>query len=85
LAFPVRALDGTSNVVADLLMAARLGYTYGGKSLEAAGGHSDVTYAQVAAGLRQNGSMSVSALVTFANHGFNDMVPRLSVNFAAVR
>lgn len=85
MAFPIRALDGTSNVLADLLVAGRVGYTHGGDSLESAGGAREVTYGQLAVGLRQNGSMSVSALVTIANHDFNDLIPRLSVNFAATR
>lgn len=83
MAFPVRDLGGNSTVLADLMVGFRAGYTYGGKALRGAGGAPDVSFGQMIVGLRQNGAVSVSALVTVANHGMNTKVPRLAVNFAA--
>ena len=84
-AFPVRDLGGTSALVADLTVGMRAGYTYAGLPLREAGGYRDVGFIQGIVGLRQNGALSISALVTVANHGMNELVPRLSLNFAAVR
>jgi hypothetical protein len=85
VAFPLRDLGGNSGVLAELMVGFRGGYTDSGRSLRMSGGAQDVTFGQMIIGLRQNGTMSVSALVTVANHGINDLVPRLVVNFAARR
>lgn len=82
---PIRDPAGSNSVLADLVIGIRAGYTYAGAPLRANGGPHGVAFAQFAVGLRQNGAISVSALTTIANNGFNDLVPRLGVNFAARR
>ncbi len=83
--FPVRGLTGTSEVLADFIVGARTGYTLSGGPLRASGGDQGVWFGQAVLGLRQNGDLSVSAVVTFANNQFNDLVPRIGLNLAARR
>ena len=85
VSFPIRSFGGTSEVLADLIMGARIGYTYSGRPLLVAGGAHDVAFGQIVLGLRQNGALSASALITFANNGMNDLIPRLGLNLAARR
>lgn len=80
--FPIRDLVGTSSVLADFIVSGRIGVTRSGRPLRATGGRHDVAFGQLLVGLRQNGALAVSALVTVAP-GYNDLVPRLGVNFAA--
>jgi hypothetical protein len=44
-----------------------------------------VGYGQIAIGLRRNGDLSLSVLLTQAEKGFRDTVPKLVVNFSAIR
>lgn len=83
--FPIRDLSGTNSVLADLIVSARSGFTWSGGPMLANKATHHVEFGQLLVGLRQNGKISVSALVTVANHGFNDYVPRLGVNFAAMQ
>ena len=82
-AFPVRDIVGSNARLADFIVSVRGGVTESGRSLRAAGGRHDVEFAQLMLGLRQNSALSVSALVTVANNGFNELVPRLGINFSA--
>ncbi|MCC7054851.1 MAG: hypothetical protein IT355_16385 [Gemmatimonadaceae bacterium] len=85
MAIPVRDLSGNGSVVADLLVGLRAGYTYSGIPILVAGGAHDLSYAQLAVGLRQNNALTVSVLASFVNKGFQDYVPRITVNFTARR
>lgn len=85
MAIPIRDLAGTSTIVADLVIGLRGGYTRSGRTLLQDGKHKDVSFGQLMVGLRQSGSLSVSALLTLANNRMSDVVPRLAVNFAAHR
>jgi hypothetical protein len=81
----VRDLLGSSKLAGDFIFGIRAGYTHSTAPLRASGGFRDVTFGQAVFGLRQNGNMSVSGMVTLANHKFSDLVPKFVLNFAAVR
>jgi hypothetical protein len=83
--FPIRGLSGLSDVLGDLMLGGRIGYTLSGGSLRTEGGFKDVGLGQFVLGIRQSKALSVSALVTFANHGFNETIPRIGINLAAKR
>ena len=85
MAIPVRDLSGSGDVVADLLIGVRAGYTYSGAPILVAGGARDLSYAQMVVGLRQNDAVTVSVLTSVANKGFKEYVPRITVNFTARR
>ena len=83
--FPIRGFGATNEILADFVLGSRAGYTRSGGSLRSSGGSEGVGFFQLMLGLRQNGVLSASALVTFATNGFNDLVPRLGLNLAARR
>lgn len=79
----IRSLSGDATQTAELILRGRVGYMLSDFPLQVAGGFRDVSYFQGLVGIRQNGNLSVSALVTVPNHGFGALVPRLVLNFAA--
>lgn len=81
----IRDIGGSSEQTAELLLGGRLGYSLSDGPLRAGGGPRDVSYGQLGIGLRQNGSLSLSILVTKTNHDFDNLMPRLLVNFTAIR
>jgi hypothetical protein len=81
----VRSLTGDAEQTAELVIGARAGYTRSDGPLRIGGGFKDLNFAQGVIGLRQNGTLSVSALVTMVNHGFKELVPQAVLNFTAMR
>ena len=84
-AMPIRDVGGVGTILADVILGVRSGYTYAGGSILSAREVRDVSYSQFVVGLRQNGNMTVSALVSVSNHGMDEHLPRLGINFAARR
>lgn len=81
----IRSLTGDATPTAELIIGSRVGYTLSDAPLRLKGGPKDIAYGQAVIGLRQNGSMSVSALITVSNNKFNDLLPRVVLNFSAIR
>ena len=84
-AVPIRALDGGEEQTAELVIGARAGYSRSDGPLLTDGSDKDVGYGQVAIGLRRNGDLSLSVLITQTEKDFRKVVPRLVVNFSAIR
>jgi hypothetical protein len=81
----IRNLSGNAEQTAELILGVRTGYTRAGRALSAASGFRDIGFIQSVIGLRQNGTMTVSALVTVVNHEFDKSLPKLVLNFSALR
>jgi hypothetical protein len=70
----------------DLVLATRAGYSFSEDALTSIVSRKDVAYGQLGVGLRQNGSLSISALITWLpDSRFREFIPRLIFNFSAVR
>jgi hypothetical protein len=85
MSMAIRSLAGDAQQTAELVMGGRAGYTRSDGPLRVSGGDRDVSFFQGVVGLRQSGSMSVSALVTLLDRGFTDLVPRVVLSFSATR
>jgi len=83
-ALAIRSLTGDSEQKAELIYGARFGHTHAFGPIVSASGRRTVTFGQAVIGLRQNGTITVSGLVTVANHGFDELVPKLVLNFVAL-
>jgi hypothetical protein len=84
-AVSLRSMTGNYASTAQLLFGLRGGYTQSEGSLRLDGGAKGVAFGQLMFGIRQNNSMSFSALVTMTHNQFRDVVPRLVFNYAASR
>jgi hypothetical protein len=81
----IRDLAGTAQQTAALLLGVRGGYARSDARLIADNSDKGIGFAQFAIGLRKNGEMSLSILITQTKKNFSDLLPKLQVNFAAIR
>lgn len=79
-------LGGPEKQTAELIVGTRLGYSRSDAPLIHAGRERGVGFGQFAIGLRRNGELSLSVLVTKTTQSqFQKLVPRLQVNLSALR
>lgn len=84
-AMPIRSMTGDNEQTAELVFGLRGGYTRSDGTLKVGGGYKDVGFGQAVIGIKQNSNITVSALVTLANHDFQSLVPKLTLNLSALR
>ena len=84
-ALPIRSMTGDNEQTAELVFGLRGGYTRSDETLQVGGGYKDVSFGQAVIGVRQNSTITVSALVTLANHEYQKLVPKLTLNLTALR
>jgi hypothetical protein len=82
----IREIASSAGILGQLVAGGRLGYAFSDSELLRGTGDQSFPFAQFAIGLIQNGSIGLSALLTWPLDGlYEDFAPRLVVNFAAIR
>jgi hypothetical protein len=85
-ALSIRDLTEAASLLGELIMSGRIGYAWSESALLPGTKKRGLPYAQLAVGLRQGGSVGLSALVTWAmDKAYRPYTPRLTVSFTAVR
>jgi hypothetical protein len=81
----IEDLTGSAQQTAALLFGLRGGFARSDAALISTHNDKGIGFGQLAIGLRKNGEMSLSILLTQTQSKFSDLLPRIQVNFAALR
>lgn len=81
----IRDIAGSGQQAAELLIGTRLGYSRSDAPLLQSGGPRGVRFGQLGVGLRRNGELALSVLISKTESQYRKLVPQLQVNFSAVR